>query len=355
MIPQYYEFFNGIKILSGNQALVKMPDELIMRGKTCPLVIFQKELIDRSTQKLLLKVIEDKGLKAKHIFHCTNSSDDACVTEAISEFESSKCDSVIAVGDSPVFELGQIIKSRQDQKQEEQHVNKITFASVPVTVTGMEILGDPDIIVLDPGLTLNLSMRETVLSVIDTICHSIEAYTSSKKNPVSDAYSFSAIKLAAEGLPAIIRKARDRKARHALLNGAILSGMGFLNSGGGISHTIAKGITECCKVSHTEAVSIILPYCLEYNMLKNDEYYGELLLPLKGPDIYSETPLYERGRRFHNYVRDMIFEYQKKWNIPTCLSQVGVKRSDFDRITSLSLNTEDDDTREVQNILNLAF
>ena len=51
--------------------------------------------------------------------------------------------------------------------------------------------------VLDPKLALNLSVRDTVMSALDILCHGIEAYTS-RKNPVSDAYAFSAIKLTAE-------------------------------------------------------------------------------------------------------------------------------------------------------------
>ena len=45
------------------------------------------------------------------------------------------------------------------------------------------------------------------MSALDILCHGIEAYTSVKKNPVSDAYAFSAIKLTAESLPVIVKNA----------------------------------------------------------------------------------------------------------------------------------------------------
>ncbi len=352
MIPQYYEFFNDTKILSGYQALTKIPSELINRGKSCPILLCQKELTDRGIQRSLLKALEEKGLNTNKVIYYCKVVDEECYVQALSEFRNRNCDSIIAVGDSTVFELGQKIKTAQEQCS-----SKITFVAVPTAGTGMEILGKPDLIVLDPGMAFNFSIRETVLAAIDTICHSIEAYTSSKKNPLSDVYAISAIKLTAESLPAIVKKSRDQKARHTLSNGAVLSGIGFSNSGGGITHIIAKGLTECCKVSHTEAVSIILPHCLEHNMIRNDQYYGELLLPLKGPDIFSETPLYERGRRFQNYIRNMISEYQNKWNIPVCLSQIGVKRSDFDRIIN-QRNTgavSQVDIQDITDILNLAF
>lgn len=360
MIPQYYEFLNKTKILSGYRALEKIPFELNEMGKSRPLIICQREYIDKGTQKMLMKAMEGTESVQGKIFLYCRPIDDECLIEGISKYKSHECDSVITLGDGSAFELGKNLKIKLEQ---ELDINKkITFIAVPTASSGTEITGEPDLVVLDPKLALNLSLRDTVLSALDTLCHSIEAYTSVKKNPVSDAYAFSAIKLAAESLPMIIKKCRDKKARYGLSNGALLSGMGFLNSKGGISHAIAKGLTECCRVSHPEAVSAILPYCLEHNMMKNDEYYGELLLPLKGPDIYSDTPLHERGRKFQKSIRNMILEFHYKYDIPVCLSEIGVKRTDFERITDLCLKDEhlSNYSEEVQkediiNILNLAY
>ncbi|MGI6085027.1 MAG: iron-containing alcohol dehydrogenase [Acetivibrionales bacterium] len=360
MIPQYYEFLNRTKILSGYRALEKISSELHEMGKSRPLIICQREYIDKGTQKMLMKALEATELIQGIIFLYCRPVDDECLLEGISEFRNHECDSVITLGDGSAFELGKnlIIKLEKNSG-----INKkIAFIAVPTASSGTEITGEPDLVVLDPKLALNLSLRDTVLSALDTLCHGIEAYTSAKKNPVSDAYAFSAIKLAAESLPVIIKKCKDKKARYGLSNGALLSGMGFLNSKGGISHAIAKGLTQCCRVSHPEAVSVILPHCLEHNMIKNDEYYGELLLPLKGPDIYSETPPHERGRKFQKSIRNMILEFHHKFDIPVCLSGIGVKRSDFDKITDLCLEdehlsnySEEVNKEDIINILNMAY
>lgn len=360
MLPQYYEFLNRTKVLSGYQALEKLPIELNKRGKSRPLIICQREYIDKGTQKILMKAMEGTALVQVIIFLYCRPIDDECLLEGISEYKKNDCDSLITLGDGSAFELGNNIRLKLE---EEADTNAgITFIAVPTASSGAEIIGEPDLVVLDPKLALNLSIRDTVLSALDTLCHSIEAYTSVKKNPVSDAYAFSAIKLAAESLPVVIKKCRDKKARYGLSNGALLSGMGFKNSKGGITHAIAKGLTECCKVSHAEAISVILPHCLEHNMIKNDEYYGELLLPLKGPDIYSETPHYERGRKFQKAIRNMTLEFHIKLDIPVCLSEIGVKRTDFDRISEMCLKddhlanySEEVHKEDIINILNLAY
>jgi len=363
MIPQYYEFSNRTKILSGFQALERIPFELHERGKSRPLIIYQREYIDKWTQRMLIKAMEGPELIKGIIYPYCRPVDEECLTQGLSEFKSNECDSIITLGDGSAFELGNSMRIKLEQERAADNTDKgITFIAVPIAGSGAEITGEADLVVSDPKLTLNLSVRETVLSALDIICHGIEAYTSIKKNPVSDAYAFSAIKLTAESLPVIIKKCRDKKARNILSNGAILSGMGFLNTKGGISHAIAKGLTECCNISHTEAVSVILPHCLEHNMIKNDEYYGELLLPLKGPDVYSETPKHERGRKFRKAIRNMIYEFHVKLDIPVCLSEIGVKRTDFDKITERCLSNEylADYSEEVRkediiNILNLAY
>ena len=360
MIPQYYEFLNKTKILSGFKALEKIPVELHERGKSHPLIICQREYIDKSTQKMLMKAMEGSALVKGIIFLYCRPIDEECVQNGISEFKDNECDSLVTLGDGSAFELGNSIRMKLEQERGLN--NGFTFIAVPTASSGSEITGEADLVVLDPKLALNLSVRDTVMSALDILCHGIEAYTSVKKNPVSDAYAFSAIKLTAESLPVIVKKCRDKKARNSLSNGALLSGMGFLNSKGGISHAIAKGLTEYCKVPHTEAVSVILPYCLEHNMIKNDEYYGELLLPLKGPDIYSETPLHERGRRFQKAIRNMIHEFHVKLDIPVCLSEIGVKRTEFDKISEFCLKdeyladySEEVHKEDIINILNLAY
>jgi len=360
MIPQYYEFSNRTKILSGFQALEKIPMELHERGKSRPFIICQKEYMDKGTQKMLVKAIEGPELIKCIIFPYCRPIDEEFLMQGVSEFKNNECDSLIALGDSSAFELGNSIRIKLQQERGDN--NGITFIVVPTAGSGAEITGEADLVVSDPKLALNLPVRDTVLSAIDTICHGIEAYTSAKKNPVSDAYAFSAIKLTAENLPVVIKKCRDKKARNCLSNGAILSGMGFLNSKGGISHAIAKGLTECCGIPHTEAVSVILPHCLEHNMIKNDEYYGELLLPLKGPDVYSETPRHERGRKFRKAIQNIIREFHVKLDIPVCLSEIGVKRTDFDKISECCLKDEylvhySEEVRkeDIINILNLAY
>ena len=211
-------------------------------------------------------------------------------------------------------------------------------------------------------MTLTLSPRDTVLSAIDTLCHAIETYTCLQKNPLSDGYAFSAITLVRENLPRAVKYGRDRKARHALANGALLSSIALLNSQAGIAHTMAYALEEICQISHEEAIGILLPPCMDNNMMKLDDQYGELLLPLVGPEIYADTQRHERGRKSAQTIRNILSDYHQKYGIPVCLSEIGVKRSNFDSIvarclknSALLYNPTEVQEEDLRNILNLAF
>jgi alcohol dehydrogenase len=353
MIPRYYEFLNNVKIMSGYRALDNIPEELKSRGANRPILVTHKELIDQGMVNKLLKAMGESELMLGCIFQCSGAKAESN-EQAINKFRENTCDSVIAMGDVSAFELGrEILRGIKCE---------LPLIAVPIASSGTEIAGNPDVVVLDPRLSYSISQRETTATAMDILCHAIEAYTCMQKNPLSDAYAFSAIKLVRENLDLALKSGRDRQARLGLANAALLSGMALMNSQPGIAHALAAGITDICDVSHPEAIGIVLPHCMDYNMIKLDEYYGELLLPLSGPEIYADTLHHERGRKAVQTIRNMLADYHSKYELPVCLSEIGVKRSDFDEITAASFrsshvlyNPSEVNESDIKNVLHLAF
>ena len=372
MIPKYYEFLNRIKILSGFQALENIPHELKERGSSHPMLIMEKEAEEQGLLKNFLAAIDDPELIIGSICFSAPPITSEALEKTLSEFKSSACDSIIAIGGESSFELGRAVSFLLKQSTEDSILlmddactgKNISspFVIVPTGNSGLEIAGDPDIVVLDPRMAYNLAPRTIILYALDTICHAIESFTCLQKNPLSDAYAFSAINIVRENLADAVKFPRKRAVRHALANAALLSGIAMNNSHAGITHALAYALEENSHVNHQEAVAIILPFCMKANMPKLDEYYGELLLPLKGPEIYADTPKPERGRKTVQALRNTLLEYHLKYDIPICLSGAGVKRSDFDNITThclksshLLFNSADITEEAVQNILNMSF
>ena len=238
------------------------------------------------------------------------------------------------------------------------------FIAIPMGDSGIDIKGQPDLVILDPRMTMDLPFRETVLCAMNTLCNAIEAYTSTQKNPLSDCYAYSAISIVKDNLSRAVKCHRDKKARYALSQAALLSGIAFLNTGGGLVHSLAYNLEKHYKVSYKEVMPIILIKKMEVYMIRLEEYYNELLLPLAGPEIYADAPYHERPRKCINIIKNILDEYHLKYRIPVCLSEIGVKRSDFERLSvfekqsGMEDNTQNEDNEKkeyILDILNMAF
>lgn len=69
----------------------------------------------------------------------------------------------------------------------------------------------------------------------------------------------------------------------AMANGSLLAGAAFSNSMVGLVHAIGHALGGVCHVAHGDAMTILLPAVMQYNLDKCRERYGELLLHVAGP------------------------------------------------------------------------
>ena len=141
MIPDYYEFQNATKILSGKLAINNIPAELKFLNAQSPLLISDEIL--------------NYGKHIPFIGVPTTSGTGSEVT-------------LVAVIEDKIKNL------------------KMEFISYFLL---------PDVAVLDPEMTMTLPKKAAASTGIDALCHAIEAYTCIQKNPLSDAYAISAIKI----------------------------------------------------------------------------------------------------------------------------------------------------------------
>jgi len=84
-----------------------------------------------------------------------------------------------------------------------------------------------------------------------------------------------------------------------------MAGAAFSNSMVGLVHNLGHTIGAICHVPHGNAMSILLPYGLEYNMHRCGEIIGEILLPLAGPEVYAQTKKEERPEKTVKLIRKM--------------------------------------------------
>jgi alcohol dehydrogenase len=173
---------------------------------------------------------------------------------------------------------------------------------------------------------------------MDALVHAVEAYTCLQKNPLSDAYAYTAVNMIRQYLPRAVKDGNDREARLAMANASLLAGVAFSNSMVGIVHAMGHACGGVSRAPHGDCMTILLPYGMEYNMSAVSEYYARLLLPLAGAEVYARTPASQRARKSIEAVREMSAGYAEICGLPARLSQVGVKKEDLPAIARAAIN-----------------
>lgn len=394
MIPDYYEFQNSAKILSGNFALENIPHELQSLGAKKPLILTDNTLKKIGTLQTLLDAINVEGLEVGEVFSDipTDSSIDT-ITEVIKVYTSQNCDSLIALGGGSVIDTAKGVRMTLSQEKDDimelagceliSYGKHIPFVVIPTTSgTGSEstlvavILNKlqnvkmefisyyllPDVAVLDVRMTLTLPSKTTASTGMDALCHAIEGYTCLQKNPLSDAYATAAIELIRDNLEEAVKNGGNKKARLAMANASTMAGTAFSNSMVGIIHAIGHSIGGISRVPHGDAMAILMPHCMRYNKDKLGEDYAKLLLYIAGPEVYCNTKPEDRADKTIECVENMLNKMHELTGLNKTLSAAGVKEEDFDKIAKTAINDgamivnpKKADCEDVKNILKEAF
>jgi len=334
-IPDYYEFCCRVKIISGHQALEKIPEALagLRAGKA--MIIADKGVSGAGLVDIVVAAVGD-GIRIGAVHDdVPQDSDLHVVSRLAGVYREQGCDAIIAVGGGSVMDTAKgvnILVSENSadlmafygagvlKKALKPLVAVPTTAGTGSEVTQVAVIKNPeqhrkvlfvsyflmpDIAVLDSRMTLTLPPFITAATGMDALTHAMEAYTCLAKNPVSDVHALAAIRMIGGNLLNVVKNPADREGRLVLANGATLAGIAFSNSMVGVVHTLGHSVGSVCGVPHGACMAIFLPYGLEYNMHKNGHFTAELLEPLAGKAVCSETPSDQRARKVVSRVRQM--------------------------------------------------
>ncbi|MCQ4672471.1 iron-containing alcohol dehydrogenase [Lactonifactor longoviformis] len=370
MIPEYYEFQSSAKILSGAFALENIPVELDNLGCLRPLILSDQMLEKIGTLQVVLDALLSGGTEIGGIYTDIPADSSLEIVNRIgSYYKENNCDGIVAVGGGSVIDTAKgarMILSQhavdimeilgcESMKRGEQ----IPFVAIPTTSgTGsestlvavisnearklkMEFISyylQPDAAVLDVRMTETLPPRMTASTGMDALCHAIEAYSCLQKNPLSDAYAISAVKMIGTYLEEAVANGKNKEARLAMANASMMAGAAFSNSMVGIVHAVGHALGGVCHIPHGDAMTVLLPYGMEYNLEKCRKEYGELLLYLAGDNLYSRTPAAERAEQLIREIRNMENRLHNACGLPLTLKELGVKTEDFLQAANTAVN-----------------
>ena len=394
MIPDSYEFQNATKILSGKLAINNIPAELKFLNAQSPLLISDEILNKIGTVKKVKDAINTDNkikVKAEHT-QVPPDSDLKVVNKIAKIYKEQKCDSIVAVGGGSVIDTAKGVRMLLSQNKEDinelmgneilNYGKHIPFIVVPTTsgtgseVTIVAVIEDkiknlkmefisyfllPDVAVLDPEMTMTLPKKATASTGIDALCHAIEAYTCIQKNPLSDAYAISAIKIIMDNIEIAVKNGENKKARLSMANASLMAGISFSNSMVGLVHAIGHSIGAVSKVPHGDAISILLPYVMEYNFDVVKEEYAKIALYTIPEECINKSEE-ERAVLLIGKVKSLIKKLNEETGLPKRLKDVKINKNDFEKIAQTSINdgaiivnSKKADIIDIINILEKAY
>jgi alcohol dehydrogenase class IV len=149
-----------------------------------------------------------------------------------------------------------------------------TGAGRKLALAARELL--PDIAIVDPALVASLPAAITADTGLDALTHAIEGYTCAWHNDFSDGMCLKAVQLIFENLPRAYADGSDQAAREHMHNAATIAGLGFGNSMTALAHAMGHALGSQFHVPHGRAVSLCLPYTMQYTTLGGGSRYFEI-------------------------------------------------------------------------------
>ena len=366
MIPEYYQFFCPVKILSGLKALSNLPYEMDLLGAHRALIVTDQGVVGAGLIKRVMRAFEGSQCEIGAIFDQTPPDSSSDVVNRVAQlFLQQRCDCFVAVGGGSSMDTAKcanmVVTEGTDDLMKLQGAERVTkpmrpFIAVPTTAgTGSEVTVGamiydentnvkmafasyrllPDVAILDPKMTVTMPPKITAATGMDALTHAIEAYYCLQKNPVSDAFAVAAIKLITDNLITCVENGKDETARLAMANAALLAGISFSNSMCGVVHALAHACGGICRVPHGVANGVLLPWGMENNLEKAGETIAELA-PLLGASTSGSSM--DRARAAIQAVRDLGARLKDLCGFPTTLKDAGVTEDKLEDIAKATIN-----------------
>lgn len=181
---------------------------------------------------------------------------------------------------------------------------------------------------LDPMLTLTQPASVTAVTGMDAIAHALETFVTTRRNPISLAFSREAWRLLGENFSRVLENPTDLESRAGMQLGACFAGMAIENSMLGAAHALANPLTARFGIVHGKAVGLMLPHVIRFNAVDISPLYAELLSTTAGENGFPQPEDGARG------LADFISNVARQAGLPSRLSDCGVERGSLSKLAA---------------------
>ena len=196
-----------------------------------------------------------------------------------------------------------------------------------------------DIAIVDPAMSAMMSPQLTADTGLDALTHAVEGYTCTWHTDLTDGLCLNAVRLIFEYLPRAVADGSDMEARERMHNAATCAGLGFGNALASMAHAMGHTFGAVFHVPHGRAVSIFLPYTIEFAAGQAPERFARLAVLLG----FSQVADAGAARVLAGRIRDLCREIGN----PITVAEAGVERPAFETQLEKLIDDASNDTQIV--------
>ncbi len=186
----------------------------------------------------------------------------------------------------------------------------------------------PDMVALDPSLTLGLPPAITAATGMDALTHAVESYISKTATETTQGYARISTRLVFDNLERACQDGKNLETRRAMSLASYYGGLAFTRTSVGYVHAIAHTFGSYYKTPHGLANAIALPHVLEFSKPACVRQLAELAEAV-GIEGRDES---ERAENFIGAIRSLM----QKVQIPSALEEL--RREDIPGIARQALD-----------------
>ena len=339
-------FFPG-KLLFGNGTLSQLPGD-VLQLKPSKVFIAAIQPLTNSIAEFVntleenkIEVLQDTSIVAEPSFR-----DFENLMKKVTPFNP---DVVIGIGGGSVLDIAKLVAAQLENEQQlKDYVGigllkgrKKKLICVPATSgTGSEvspnaILVDdsdnqkkgiispflvPDIVYVDPLLTVSVPPAITAATGLDALTHCLEAYTNKFSQQLIDVYAYEGMRLIAANIVPAVKDGKNIEAREKVAMGSLLGGfcLGPVNTAG--VHALSYPLGSMFHLAHGLSNALLLPFVMEYNIPAATKKYAEVGIALGCERQTDDKTTACAGVK---KIKELI----KACDIPATLKEVNVPES----------------------------
>ena len=332
-----------------------------------PLIVTDKKLVSTKLFSKFRDNLFGAGINFNIFSNVDANPNERNLIHGLARLKSARSDGIIAFGGGSAIDLGKLLsfmsvqtrpvwdfEDRNDWWKRASKVKTLPVIALPTTAgTGSEVgrasvLTDtknltkkiifhpsilPNIVILDPELTVSMPAKITAGTGMDAFAHNLEAYCSKKLHPMSHGIALEGMKMTMVNLPNCYKCPEDLKSRGQMLICATMGAVAF-QKGLGAIHALSHPIGAKYNSHHGTINAILINPVLNLNKSAAEE------------KILAACRYLNFEASYETFIKK-IDELNSLVNIPKSLSSIGFKTEDTEEIIKNALNDPSTQTNPV--------